>query len=530
MLTASRLVLGVSRRGCNFLLAMVNYVVQLILMRETSDLPPHDRKLLADIPADSRSPDGKFHLKSRHTAYAVCPNANCHALYKPSFIDGSPSPIYPSVCSHKEFSNGPNCGTQLLKPHSANGVSIQIPIKHFVAFCLKDWLGGLLSRPGFEEMMDDAWEKCNASSVDKDIGDIFEGEVIRNFQGPDSKHFGMRGNEGRYLFSLCVDFFNPLGNRQAGKKKSVGLVSLVCLNLPIDLRYQPENMFLFGVIPGPNEPPLACLNHYLTPLVSVLEEFWSPGIGFSRTYKHFYGRVAQAALVCVVCDLLAARKTIGFASIKHTQMCAMCRCTRKSHGLGNIDVHTWQRRTKQEFVDAAGRHQNAANEKERKQIVDETGLRWSALLRLPYFDPSRFVVVDAMHNLFLGLIQEHYEILGIKLEGEEDNKVVVDISPIISVGLSTAEQKSVNRLIGILEQSMNSALATSDGYACYEKKLLGCHLASLQLACEKLGATLSLAYENQRVFKSHYVKALLAWVRCQISSFYLYLNFQFVAS
>ena len=35
-----------------------------------------------------------------------------------------------------------------------------------------------------------------------------------------------------------------------------------------------------------------------------------------------------------------------------------------------------------------------------------------------YFDPSRFAVVDAMHNLFLGIVQEHFEILGIRLEGE----------------------------------------------------------------------------------------------------------------
>ena len=41
-------------------------------------------------------------------------------------------------------------------------------------------------------------------------------------------------------FSLCVDYFNPLGNKQAGKKKSIGLISLVCLNLPPDMRYKPE--------------------------------------------------------------------------------------------------------------------------------------------------------------------------------------------------------------------------------------------------------------------------------------------------
>ena len=53
------------------------------------------------------------------------------------------------------------------------------------------------------------------------------------------------------------------------------------------------------------------------------------------------------------------------------------------------------------------------NEKERKETVTTTGIQWSELYHLPYFDPSRMVVVDCMHNLFLGLVQEHFEILGI---------------------------------------------------------------------------------------------------------------------
>ena len=40
---------------------------------------------------------------------------------------------------------------------------------------------------------------------------------------------------------------------------------------------------------------------------------------------------------------------------------------------------------------------------ERTRFVKKNGVRWSELLRLPYFDPIRFVVIDPMHCLFLGI-------------------------------------------------------------------------------------------------------------------------------
>lgn len=45
---------------------------------------------------------------------------------------------------------------------------------------------------------------------------------------------------------------------------------------------------------------------------------------------------------------------------------------------------------------------NAATATERKEIVKETGARYSELHRLPYYDPIRMHTIDPMHNLYLG--------------------------------------------------------------------------------------------------------------------------------
>ena len=59
----------------------------------------------------------------------------------------------------------------------------------------------------------------------------------------------------------------------------------------------------------------------------------------------------------------------------------------------------------------------APSKTERERIFKRTGIRWSELLRLSYWDPTRFIVVDAMHNLFLNLVKFHIEhVVGIREE------------------------------------------------------------------------------------------------------------------
>jgi Transposase family tnp2 len=519
MVAVCHVLLGVSRRGCTFMLSMVQYIIHLTLLRLGPDLSQGDEKLLGDIPMDHRAIERAFSLDNRTTILAVCPNLNCHFTYEPTFQDDSPIPIYPDTCNHLEFQGGKKCGTSLLKPRHVNGHTIHLPIKPFIAFSFKDWLGGLLSRSGFEEKMDNAWvPSTNSLTPSKEMRDIFDGEILRNFKGFDGQHFRTSG-EGRYAFSLCVDYFNPLGNKQAGKKKSIGMISLVCLNLPPDMRYKPENMFLFGIIPGPNEPPLTCLNHYLRPLVDMLLEFWFTGIRFSRTCAYYYGRVVRCALICVVSDLPAARKINGFASIHHTQMCAMCHCTRQKHdSLNDSFVTLGTRRTNEEIRNSAQLYLDAVNEKERSEAVHNSGIRWSELLRLPYFDASCFVVVDAMHNLFLGLVHEHYDILGIQLnnnKGSTTPSIVINIPEESINELNQQERKSLNRLINMLEAPIKMELKSQAGYDVHFKRLSALHKAALKLLCALVNAPLKLDPEHAnegKLNKPDFIHAILAWV------------------
>jgi len=511
MAVVCNIILDVPARGCHFILSMLQYIVQVCLMRHSTDLAQGDKKLLSDFPVDIRSAARQFRLEGKSTIIAVCPDPKCHRTHKPTFSDDSPIPSYPTFCHHRQFAGGKQCKERLLRPRVISGVEIQVPIKTFVAFDFKDWVANLMSRPGYEDTMDAAW---NTKPGD-DMRDIFDGDVLRNFQGPDDKHFSLGDGEGRYVFSMCVDFFNPFTVKQAGQKCSIGMISLVCLNLPPDLRYKPENMFLAGIIPGPREPPLDTLNHYLAFLVDDLLLFWDPGVRFSKTYRHPHGRLVRCALVALVCDIPAARKTSGFAACSHEHFCSVCHCTRKGHGYGNTKYHTWKRRTNEDYRKFAQEYLDAPNSTEQLKAFNKSGVRWSQLLRLPYFDPTRFVVVDAMHNLFLGLIKEHFiGIIGIALDKRDKQG---SAKPALHLNFSdewrafTAnEQKSVGKILKWLSGPLNDILKTDCGRALWKKKLHSLHERVLRFACTQFQCQLPNAIG--RIGKAYWVDALMTWV------------------
>jgi hypothetical protein len=502
---ALQIVSKAARSTCHFVLEMIGFILRLALLGSSSQISPQTAKLLHDLPVDPQTATDKFKLDGKTTIYAVCPNPHCHHTYKPKYQDGCPIGEYPSHCMHKKFPTAPACGTALTRPRIVKDVEIQTPIKPFVYFDFKDWVAGLVSRPGYEDRMDDVWTRPNSGP---EMNDIFDGDFLRDFIGPDGKtRYGEGKNEGRYAFTLCVDFFNPNSNKQAGKKVSVGIISLACLNLPANERYKPENMFLAGIIPGPKEPPLNTLNHYLTPLVDDFLDFWVPGVRFSRTSNYPTGRVVRCALIAVVCDLPAARKMVGFASFHHQHFCSVCHCTRLKEGYGDTNYESWDWRTNAECREFSNTFANAPNASAQTAAFDAGGIRFSELSRLPYFDLARCVVVDAMHNLFLGLIKEHFRnVIGIGRSKTDEGAVMFIEFLEPPHDFTDAEHKSLGKLRRLLQKPLNDKIQSSP--ESVKKTLVRLHHRALAFACDELEV------DEEKSFMSNEGKALCSKDSC----------------
>lgn len=347
-------------------------------------LSPRDRELLSKFPVDIRSTRTLLGAPQTVT-YACCPA--CNSIYAPKDEDGVP--IYPYTCTSKPC-QGSEC--DLLELGSTtNGRSVGIPKRPYEMQDFDDFAARLLSRPGIEAVIQQSSTRRHGDIVE----DIMSADGVWKIKGPDGAPFlsGGQNNELRLLWAFSVDFFNPYHNKIAGKKYSVGCIFLSCIQLPPDMRKKTENLCLVGLIPGPREPSMEEIDHFLRPLVEVMKDSWKQGAIY-RTHDFPHGRLVRSALALSVNDLPMARKIMGTANyIDRTAK--------------DKDFESWKVRRLETLRDDAKRWQEAKSPKERKKLYNRTGVRHSVLMELEYWDPTTMVPVDCMHLLFLGLSHYH---------------------------------------------------------------------------------------------------------------------------
>ena len=145
--------------------------------------------------------------------------------------------------------------------------------------------------------------------------DVYNGNIWKDFSSYNGIPF--LSASFNYALHLNVDWFNPFDCTQ----HSEGVIYLSIFNLPCKKRFKQSNIVLAGIIPGPKEPELH-INSFLQPLVNDLKELWQ---GVQMLTSSNIPVVVRAALLCVGCDIPAARKVSGFLGHRATKGCSRCR-------------------------------------------------------------------------------------------------------------------------------------------------------------------------------------------------------------
>ena len=207
---------------------------------------------------------------------------------------------------------------------------------------------------------------------------------------------------------MNVDWFQPFEHTQ----HSEGVVYLSIFNLPHKERFLQHNILLVGIIPGPKKPELH-INLFLQPLVDELKMLCKGVEMLTSTYGH---TIVRAALLCVGCDILAARNVSGILGHRATLGCSRCLMSFPTVHFGdkpdysNFDRRFWKIRDGNSHKAAVKKHKECITQASQSAIEKEDGVRYSCLLQLPYFDSPHMCIIDPTHNLFLGTAKHTIEV------------------------------------------------------------------------------------------------------------------------
>ncbi|EKM49450.1 uncharacterized protein PHACADRAFT_33492 [Phanerochaete carnosa HHB-10118-sp] len=299
---------------CNLSIARCSFI--LMSLRHYASMALHEANLpldlfgpaASDVPHDVRTIVDGLNLRPSAVGFCCCPK--CFCCY--------PIDDFPEFCIHQEAHDTPQCG-KVLRRVMKNKI---YPTRRYLHHDLKQWVGRLMRRPNMETLLDR--DVFDTGAKPGEMRDIWNGEVLRQFQGDNKKSFidGPKG-EGRLVFALNMDAFHPFQNLAHGATNSSTAIYLI----------------------------------------------------------------------------------MSFGSHGSTHFCPYCNLTIRD--LDNLDMATWPPGvTREEFVTCANQWKGASLS-ERNRLFEHHGIWYTELLRLSYWDPVKFVVIDSMHALLLGNLKTH---------------------------------------------------------------------------------------------------------------------------
>ncbi|VDB99907.1 unnamed protein product [Peniophora sp. CBMAI 1063] len=339
-----------------------------------------------DIPVDVRTA-----LKQRLIEPVILRTICCPRCF---LVYGSAAP---EQCTWRESPRSRVCATSLWTTRNTSQGPKRVPRCLYTTQCFDDWLRFFLGRQMIEDALIRSFQlyRDHRSDVDGDVHDVHESRAWHKLHGEFSNPYNL-------VFGIYIDWFNPLTNRIAGKKVSYGAIVLYCMNLPPELRFRPENVYIAGITPGPNAPNMITISHILELLINVVSRYTSPG-HHVPTFHHPQGMLIQLVLAPLIADIEAVRKTAGFMSHSANLFCSFCDLP--SQRIEELNSSAWTERSAQTVRAQAEQWRSLVTKKAKSEQATSTGVRWTPFYLMPSWNPIEHVMLGYMHNWIEGILK-----------------------------------------------------------------------------------------------------------------------------
>ena len=373
----------------NFILALIKHPLHLFFPKTLNDL-----MLISNLKVFNEC-----------EVMAVCPNVKCNCIYKlTEIVKIRNGEEVPAVCKNKLFAKPCRAELSYFKNLSFGRKKL-VPFKKFPFLPPSKWISLFFKNRDFISLIKQRPEP----SSDGSLRDMWDGRSLRQFfKDTRGDNTPLLEDKNNLALLLYLDFFNPFTRAV----HSSGVLCMTVLNLPRSVRYQKRWAMLIGIIPGPEEAQ-GHVNSFLKPIVDDLLNLYD-GIEIRSVVTQEESFTSRAVLLPVLGDIPASRKVSQYLSFKANKPCDKCHKTAKREpgtagACGRMSFLTEsipKRRNNEEVRIAMGRYKDAPSRHAADAIAKVSGVRYSELSRLPYFNTVDNFLVDPMHNLFLGLVED----------------------------------------------------------------------------------------------------------------------------
>ncbi|KAI7954042.1 hypothetical protein MJO28_006589, partial [Puccinia striiformis f. sp. tritici] len=224
------------RSACQYLLqhaSVVSSDLDLQAQQGILNIKPSSHCCNDSLPANIATILKKLNIEPRLSKSFCC--MKCYSMY--------PLETKEQACSYRATRRSQICSEPLFFDPPNHKKQDMKPCQFYTTHSLLEWLGHLTSR---------IFLILRLKPDDGSMRDVWDSPMWGKQKNPDGSPF--TSTTGHLAFSLGINWFNPWGNKAAGKMASLGALVLVCLNLPLSHRYRPKNIYLAGITPGPKEP------------------------------------------------------------------------------------------------------------------------------------------------------------------------------------------------------------------------------------------------------------------------------------
>ncbi|MBW0472560.1 hypothetical protein O181_012275 [Austropuccinia psidii MF-1] len=139
------------------------------------------------------------------------------------------------------------------------------------------------------------------------------------------------------------------------------------------------------------------------PIIKGLKELWQ-GYHFSPTSTSPSGSFIHVAILTSIAHFVAMHKITGFISHSGSHCCNFCTINKAQIEETGPQFH---------YTCSYQNHKSTiakwllATQKQQQAIFSEYVVQYSILEDLPYWDATRMLNLDIMHNLILGILKDH---------------------------------------------------------------------------------------------------------------------------